>query len=83
VTRGQEARLAGLACRDHTGQWQVKGWARLEPTRPQAGGYAPAGQETREGMESLEATLGKLMRDDVLLPADEKRLIAGGWQQPR
>ncbi len=86
VTRGEEARLAGVACRDATGDWQVKGWARLEPARPQDGSYAPAGKETRDGKDglgNLENTLGKLMRDVVLLPSDEKRLITDGWQLPR
>jgi hypothetical protein len=86
VTRGEEARLAGIACRDATGDWQVKGWARLDPPRPQDGSYTPAGKETREGKDglgNLEITLGKLMRDVVLLPTDEKRLIADGWRQSR
>jgi hypothetical protein len=87
LTRGKEARLAGIACRDASGDWQVKGWARLDPVvRPQDGSYAPAGQETSEGKDglgNLEITLGKLMRDVVLLPSDEKRLIADGWQLPR
>ena len=86
VTRGQEAHLAGVACRDHAGAWHVKGWAQLEPPRQQAGGYAAAGKETgdgTDGLANLEATLGKLMRDVVLLPADEKRLLADGWQRPR
>jgi hypothetical protein len=86
VTRGEEARLAGIACRDATGDWQVKGWARLDPPRQQDGSYTPAGKETREGKDglgNLEITLGKLMRDVVLLPTDEKRLIADGWRQPR
>jgi len=85
LMRGDEARLAGIACRDDSGDWHVKGWARLNPTRPQ-GGYAPAGEATSEsndGLANLESTLGKLMRDVVLLPSDEKRLIAGGWQLPR
>jgi hypothetical protein len=86
VTRGEEAGLAGIACRDAAGAWHVKGWARLEPARPPEGGYAPAGKQTRDGTDglaNLEATLGKLMRDVVLLPTDEKRLIADGWQLPR
>lgn len=86
VTRGQEARLAGIACRDNAGTWHVKGWAPLGPARPKADGYAAAGKETGEssdGLAGLEATLGKLMADVVLLPADEKRLLAHGWQLPR
>jgi hypothetical protein len=85
VTRGEEARLAGVACRDATGDWQVRGWARLEPARPQDRSYTPAGKATRDGKDGLdlESTLGKLMRDVVLLPSDEKRLIADGWQLPR
>ena len=86
VTRGEEVRLAGIACRDDAGAWQVKGWAHLQPARPQAGGYTAAGKETgdgKDGLANLEATLGKLMRDVVLLPADEKRLLADGWQLPR
>jgi len=86
VMRGEEARVAGIACRDDNGDWHVKGWARLNPARPQQGGYAPAGKQTSESNDdlgNLESTLGKLMRDVVLLPSDEKRLIAGGWQRPR
>ena len=81
VARGDELRLAGVACRNHAGDWQVKGWARLDPARPQDGGYAPAGKQ--DGRGALEATLNALMQHDVLLPGDEKRLIAGGWQSPR
>jgi hypothetical protein len=86
VTRGEAARLAGIACRDASGDWHVKGWARLDPARPQDGGYAPAGKETREGKDglgNLEITLDKLMRDVVLLASDEKQLIADRWELPR
>jgi hypothetical protein len=84
LTRQDEPGLMGIACRDGDGAWQVKTWAALVPT-PQARGYAPAGQETGEGKartSSLETALGSLMQDVVLLPADEKRVMTGGWQRP-
>lgn len=78
-------RLAGVACRDQRGEWQVKTSAVIG-TAAQRSGYAPAGKELTadDGAASgLDSVIGKLMRDVVLLPADEKRLIAGGWQPPR
>jgi hypothetical protein len=84
LTRQDEPRLVGIACRDADGAWQVKTWAALGPP-PQAHGYAPAGQERREGKDttsSLDSALGSLMQDVVLLPADEKRVMANGWRQP-
>jgi surface antigen len=81
LTRADETRLAGIACRDRDGAWQVKAQAVLTAAPP-ASGYAPAGED-QAGAPSLESALGKLMQDVVLLPADEKRLLAGGWQRPR
>ncbi|HEU0159889.1 MAG TPA: hypothetical protein VFR00_11265 [Hyphomicrobiaceae bacterium] len=81
VTRADDTRLAGIACRDHHGAWQVKAQAVLAAAA-QTSGYAPAG-EGKAGAHGLESALGKLMQDVVLLPADEKRVLAGGWQPPR
>ena len=79
--RKERRALPALPRRDANGDWQVKGWARLDPVvRPQDGSYAPAGKETSEGKDglgNLEITLGKLMRDVVLLPSDEKRSDCG------
>jgi hypothetical protein len=79
LTRDDRTRLAGIACRDRGGAWQVKSLAALGPT-PEARGYAPAGKESPSGME---AALDKLMQDAILLPADERRLIEGGWPAPQ
>jgi hypothetical protein len=79
-----EGRLAGIACRDRGGAWRVMSLAVLGPTL-EASGYAPAAKEPQEGEDGsggVEAALGKLMRDVILLPADERRLIAGGWPLP-
>jgi len=84
LTREGQPRFAGIACRDAAGAWQVKTWAALGPTPP-VSGYAPAGQQTGEGKDpasGLESALMNLMQDVVLLPADEKRVMAGGWQRP-
>ena len=76
--------VQGVACRSPGGEWQVKTAAILNATPP-ASGYAPAGQEPpgRQDLAGLDTAIGKLMRDVVLLPPDEKRLIANGWLVPR
>jgi hypothetical protein len=76
--------VQGVACRGPGGEWQVKTAAILNATPP-ASGYAPAGQEPpgRQDLAGLDTAIGKLMRDVVLLPPDEKRLIANGWLVPR
>ena len=79
LTRDAKTRLAGIACRDGGGTWQVKTLAVLGPT-PAARGYAPAGKESAGG---IEAALDKLMADVTLLPGDERRLIEGGWPAPQ
>jgi hypothetical protein len=85
LTRDDRSRLAGIACRDRGGAWQVKTLAVLGPA-PEARGYAPAGKEAQDGKESasgIEAVLDKLIEDVVLVPADERRLIEGGWPAPQ
>jgi hypothetical protein len=85
LTRDDRTGLAGIACRDAGGAWQVKTLAALGPT-PEARGYAPAGNAAHDGKadaSGIEAALDKLMQDVILLPADERRLIAGGWPAPQ
>jgi hypothetical protein len=77
-------RVVGVACRGKTGTWRVKTSA-LARTPQQSSGYAAAGADASEAQElaGSEPTLLKLMKDIVLLPTDERKLIAGGWQLPR
>jgi hypothetical protein len=84
LLRDEGTWVQGVACRSPGGEWHVKTAAMLSTTPP-ASGYAPAGQEPpgRKDLAGLDTAIGKLMRDVVLLPPDEKRLIAGGWLVPR
>jgi len=77
-------RVVGVACRGKGGAWQVKTSA-LAPSPERDTGYAAAGADASEAQElaGIETTLLKLMKDIVLLPTDERKLIAGGWQLPR
>jgi len=77
-------RVVGVACRGTGGAWQVKTSA-LARSPERGTGYAAAGADASEAQElaGIETTLLKLMKDIVLLPADERKLIAGGWQLPR
>jgi hypothetical protein len=71
--------IAGVACRDRAGAWQVK-MVEVVAATPAANGYAPAGNgHGGHPVDRLETTLNRLMKDVVLLPSDEKRLIGGGW----
>jgi hypothetical protein len=83
LTHDAKTRLAGIACRDREGAWQVRALAGLGPT-PEVYGYAPAGkQDGTASAGGIEAALDKLSADVVLLPADERRLIEGGWPAPQ
>jgi hypothetical protein len=84
LVRDGSVPVAGVACRDQNGEWQVKTSA-LIATAPQGNGYSAASKEPAggEGADRLDSVIGKLMLGVVLLPPDEKRLIAGGWQPPR
>ncbi|HJZ30852.1 MAG TPA: hypothetical protein VKF35_07095 [Hyphomicrobiaceae bacterium] len=76
--------LKSIACRDEAGAWQLKTATPTAGTS-EANGYVPAGKVADRSNEAggIERTLGTLMRDVVLLPADERKLIADGWQVPR
>jgi hypothetical protein len=77
-------RVVGVACRGKGGAWQVKTSA-LARNPERGNGYAAAGADASEAQEpaAIETMLLALMKDIVLLPADERKLIAGGWQLPR
>jgi type II secretory pathway pseudopilin PulG len=76
--------LKSIACRDEAGAWRLKTATPTAGT-PEANGYVPAGKLADQSNEAagIERTLGTLMRDVVLLPAEERKLIADGWQVPR
>ena len=84
LVREEATQIVGVACRDKGGEWRIKTSA-LGRAPQQADGYAPAGAEPRQApnLAGVETTIGTLMKDVVLLPPDERKLIAGGWQTPR
>ncbi len=81
----EATRLIGVACRDKGGAWQVKTSAQVRAPQ-QPNGYAPAGVAQSEAKNvggNVETVVDRLMKDVVLLPSDERKLIADGWQLPR
>jgi hypothetical protein len=62
-----------LACRGTAGRWEV-----VASTPPARAGITPAGSDRRKAINDLAAAM---MRGDPLSPADETKVIGGGWQQ--
>jgi hypothetical protein len=62
-----------LACRGADGRWEV-----VSSTPPARTGLTPAGSDRRKAIDDLAAGM---MRGDPLAPADEAKIIGGGWRQ--
>ena len=62
-----------LACRGTDGRWEV-----VASTPPARTGLTPAGSTRRKVIDDLTASM---MRGAPLSPADETKMIGGGWRQ--
>jgi hypothetical protein len=84
LVREEGARLAGVACRNNAGEWRVKASIPMHTTTSPSR-YEPAGQDSHweSPAAEIEATVDRLIKGIVLLQAEERKLIAGGWRVPQ